>query len=188
MKKKVLVLTEYFAAVLLLLFYLWSLSSGMDADVSAEYRMFYIEDKLAYFLADGEMSRYGVNEKCYYVPDGRYRNQGKGWGTVMENGTWTSEAESYLYFQVDVEKGNRYQLRVDTMKSTGKSVIVLVNSKKAGEQKIENSGALNVDIPSSYLHKGINEISMHMRYTDQNEKGMLVTAVELTETCLQDRK
>lgn len=172
----------YISAAFLLVFYLSILISGMKPSVSDEYRMYYIEDQLAYYLPDGELSQYGVNEKYEYAADGKYRNQGKGWGDVTENGTWTHGAESYLYFYLEAKNNDGYKMMLETKESLGKSIFLLVNGKKISEWKIE-SEFLDMDIPVMYVQKGINEIVLQVRDEDgdEMEQGILVTAVGLEE-------
>ena len=104
MKKKVFALSCYVAAISLFLFYIAVLRMSMETDVSLEYAMFYIDDRLAYYLEDDGLKNYGVGKEFFYVTDGTYRNQGKGWGAIAQEGTWSMGPKSYIYFYIKEEK------------------------------------------------------------------------------------
>ncbi len=180
MKNRVSALSGYIASAVLLLFYLFVLSGSAETDVSLEYSMFYIEDKLAYFVEDGGLKKYGTGEEFLYTTDGMYRNQGKGWGSITENGTWTNGAGSYLYFYVNTITKDKYGygLKIRTAESIGKSMAVHVNGKKAGEGIVGEDGMCCIAMPANCFRQGINEILLETD-ADKNQAYLLVEAVTL---------
>jgi len=184
MKNKLSALAYYAAAAVLFLFYVLVLLSSTETNVSVEYQMFYIEDKLAYFLEDGGLKKYGVSEDFQYIPDGMYRNQGKGWGRITKNGTWTSGPKSYVYFYIDAESKSRpgYNLKICTAESVGKSVTVYVNAEKAGKDEAGEDGIYGIFIPADCLREGVNEIVLETDAGEMQEY-LLVEAVAL-EKCV----
>lgn len=180
MKNKVLALGCYMAAAVLFLYYVYVLLSSAQTDVSMEYRMFYIDDQLAYYLEDGGLEAYGVNVDFPYVSDGMYRNQGKGWGSITEEGTWTSGPESYVYFYMDAEPKDNvsYSLKISTDGSICKPVTVFVNAVKAGKREAGVDGMYDICIPADCLRVGINEMRLKTD-ADEIQGDILVKAVAL---------
>lgn len=160
MKNRLFALFCYVSAMFLFIFYIAVLGKSTETDVSLEYRMFYIDDLLTYYLEDNGLRNYGTDKDFFYVTDGTYRNQGKGWGSVTPDGTWTVGPKSYIYFNIgkEMEDDDRYELNICTTESVGKSVQVVVNGKNAGENQIGLDGTFWIDIPASFVHKGVNEV------------------------------
>ncbi len=182
MKNRISALSCYMAALFLFLFYIVVLLKSKEMDVSLEYRMFYIDDQLAYYLEDGGLQNYGVNQKLAYVTDGTYRNQGRGWGEITENGTWTSGSVSYLYFYIKNPSAatGGFDLIIHTSESVGKSAEVVVNQRNAGKNQIGRDGVFNVRISEEILREGVNELILQ---TDaaESERYLLVKTVELNQ-------
>ncbi len=182
MKKKVFALSCYVAAISLFLFYIAVLRMSMETDVSLEYTMFYIDDKLAYYLEDDGLKNYGVGKEFSYVTDGTYRNQGKGWGAIAQEGTWSVGPKSYIYFYIKEEKepGDGYELNIQTSESVGKTVEVVVNGKSAGENQVAADGMFCIGLPEKFFHKGANEVLLQTGAEDMTPY-LLVKTVKLKE-------
>lgn len=158
MKKKRFSMLCYVISIILFVFYSTVLLNGMRTDVSVEYSMFYIENKLAYYLKDQELQNYGVNEKFSYMSEGKYRNQGMGWGAVTEKGTWTQEKDAYLYFYISRKNQSGYHLKILTHESEGKRLRIDVNGHSFENREIGNDGIFELYLPVSCILDGVNEI------------------------------
>lgn len=181
MEKKCFAFGCYTVSIILFLFYLFVLRNGLKPEVSQEYSMFYIEHKLAYYLKDGELQNYGVNEKFTYVPDGKYRNQGMGWSAMTETGIWTQGRKSFLYFYINEKKESGYDLRLYTCESIGKELQIYANGNRIAEREIRDDGIFEMYLPAGFVSEGINEIRIEMKNMEDAQSGILVNAAELAE-------
>lgn len=181
MKRKGFSLWCYGISIILFLFYIAVLISSTKTKVSIEYSMFYIEHKLAYYLKDQELQNYGVNETFDYVSEGRYRNQGMGWGAVTENGTWIQEKEAYLYFYISRKNQSGYYLKICTNESNGKKLQIYVNSHKLEKREIGDDGIFELYLPIECILNGLNEIVIETESIDGIQDSVLISAVEILE-------
>lgn len=181
MKGKGFSLWCYGISIILFVFYIVVLINSMKTKVSIEYHMFYIEHKLAYYLKDQELQNYGVNEEFAYVSDGKYRNQGMGWGAVTDSGTWTQEKEAYIYFNIKRKSQSGYHLKISTHESEGKKLQVYVNGHRLEKREITNDGMVEVYLPTGCILNGLNEIVIETESRDDIQDFILVSTVEIAE-------
>ncbi len=114
------------------------------------------------------------------MTDGTYRNQGKGWGAIAQEGTWSVGPKSYIYFYIKEEKGpgDGYELNIQTSECVGKTVEVVVNGKSAGENQVATDGMFCIGLAEKFFHKGANEVLLQTRAEDMTPY-LLVKTVKL---------
>lgn len=189
MKNKLFALACYMMTIILILFYIVVLIKSRNMNVSTEYRMFYIDDSLAYYLEDGGLKNYRTNQEFAYVTNGTYRNQGKGWGAITDDGTWTCGPESFIYYYIQnmPADSDEYYLMIRMFESFEKCAEVIINQKKVGSKQIGRDGILCIEIPVEMIKEGVNEIILRTEAAE-SEPYFCVKTVELKQTEGDERR
>lgn len=162
--KKFIKIALYALSALLLAAYLFVITRPLDDNlISIEYRMYYLNSDLAYYLPDDAFkTTYCANSELSYalISDEpiHLNNIGSGWGTIGNEGIWTSGDESYFYLYVD-DLSTDYELVLHVRDSLGYHNEILVNGNSLGLLECGEDDVI-VDIPSSALINGINKFEI----------------------------
>ncbi len=160
-KKKIVSVLMYFVAAVLFCSYLIILVRSLDSsNASDEYRMFYKEHTLAFYLHDdGLKEEYCSGTEAVYLPDGKYRNLGEGWGPLGPNGIWTLDDNSTFYFYVDDTSANQV-ITINCIDNVGYNNRLYVNGNPVGDI-IFQDGVASLEISNTFLVEGINVFLIH---------------------------
>ena len=179
---------KYVLSFFLFVFYLGVLYCAFDVDVTDEYRLYFIDRKIKYYMVDGELDEYKPDVKLKYDCEGSYKNIGKGWSYPEENGIWTEGDESIIYFKTD--EINDYILSLEYVSDFGYDYIFYINGEKCELVNAEPN-SYTIKVLKENVKNGINEFVIKSKdevkpvnsiVKDSNETrelGMFVNLVEI---------
>ncbi len=175
-------IVAYTISIFLLLSYLVILFLAMNPKVSDEYRMFYIDRTLKYYIKDGGLKNFKTNQWFMYnsSSDSQLMNMGTGWSNPEENVTWTNGNESVVYFYLDSNPNGNYTFKIEYIGNTGYDYYLCINDNKKIDLKDEDS-IMYTKIDATYLKEGLNKISI---ITDDD----MLTVSEMYEGSTDTRK
>lgn len=151
MKKNKIIITGivWVVSISLVIGYLLILYRGIKPNVSWEYQLYYVDEKIQRWPKNGGLSyELGTVEKFYAsndVKDTEVLRKGPGWSYPEAGGTWTVDEQAFLYYSKLTPA--REKMRVNIEISTFASAVVVevyANDKKIGSASESEKGTLSV--------------------------------------------
>ncbi len=149
----------YAITIILLAAYLLILIRGsIYAGNDDAYYKFYISKDLAYYSRPDEFKDYREGNMLEYNASGNYRNQGRGWSPVDDEGTWCVGNESDFYLYIDDPEG-RYCLTIKVREQPAYKNYIRANGEYQGDVVFGDDDTASVTITSG-LREGLNRFSI----------------------------
>lgn len=129
---------------------------------SVEYRLFYLEHELRYCIPDGTLkNEYSVGDTFLYTTDGKFKNQGKGWGEIGEDGCITHGNESDFYFYS--ENDDDLIMYLSLASGCNANYNVRINNSDSVASFVVTKESLCYSVPllgNLFKEKNVNKISL----------------------------
>lgn len=92
-------IARYLICVLLIVFYLFTLSLSFFSNVPVEYKLYYVDKSLSNWPGYGGLS-YDLGKRISFYGDSTNNYRGLGWSNQEKWGTWTDGSESTMYLDI----------------------------------------------------------------------------------------